>query len=197
MEIDRETLMTQATLILFIVAMIGSTYLPSPWNMVAVFGTYAGVLGYMTLSRYYLQYKLSEYVALEAIIVGQTDERHFTRQLFLVKSMETVSGRNYVNLTLLRLAEPYKDPEGGRTKEIYIIHAGNLTERLTLRPGKAYYKGTPINHSQLEHVILARDPKGYVSRAKLYPMFHLISTCGDADWYLSKQLEVMGVATRR
>ena len=194
MEIDRQTLMTQLTLVILMVAMVASTYLPSPWNMVAVFGTYAVLFGYMFLSQLIIQYRVAEYVALDAVIVGQPDKTHFVKTVFLVTGMETIPGDDVIHLTRITLAEPYKDPEGGRTKEIYLFHAGQLHQRLNLKPSKIYYKSMPINHPQVEHVMLVRDPRGYVSRAKLYPVFHLIATGGDADWYLVKHLEVLAHA---
>jgi hypothetical protein len=44
--------------------------------------------------------------------------------------------------------------------------------------------------------MLVRDPVGLPFRAKLYPVFHLIASSSDAEWWMRKQMEAMVVARR-
>jgi hypothetical protein len=194
---DRQDYIMQAVLFVMMLVMVASTYLPNPWNMVAVFGTYAALFGYMFFSTLVLQYTLAKYPALDAVIVGYNpDGTGVVRQTLLIQDYETTGTADGTNMTRIRLSHVFKDPEGGRTRYIHIYHFGGLNQRLKFKPGRIRWSGTTVDHPQVEHVMLVRDPVGLPFRAKLYPVFHLIASGADAEWWMKKQMEAMLVAKR-
>ena len=193
---EKQDLITQLGLLAIMVVMILSTYMPKPWDMVAVFGTYFLVVAYIILSEKILQYVLAAWPALDAVVISSNSEPSLQRITFLVSSRESITRSENTYLTLVKLAYPYKDAEGGKTREILIYHLGEWQNRLAFRPGRIRWSGLSLNHPMVEHVILGRDPRGYVSRAKLYPVFHIIATGHDAEKYMSQYIRGFAVGRR-
>jgi hypothetical protein len=195
--VERQDYIVQAVLFIMMLVMVASTYLPNPWNIIAVIGTNAALFGYMFLSTLLLQYTLAKYPALDAVIVGYNpDGTGVVRQTLLLEDYETTGTSDGTNMTRIRLSHVFNDPEGGRTRDIYIYHSGDFNQRLNFKPGRIRWSGTTVNHPQVEHVMLVRDPVGLPYRAKLYPVFHLIASGADAEWWMKKQMEAMLVAKR-
>lgn len=180
---DRSDIQLLGALFVFMIVMMLSTYLPKPWDTVAVFGTYLGLVFYMIVADWALQVRLSKFIALEAIIIP--GRKKFT---FIISSIENVARSGEYRLSKLILEYPFDDYEGGKSKIVFLHHYGPLETRLRLSPGTIRFSGRTIPHPQAEHVHLIRDPKGYVYHAKLLPVFYLVSTAGDADTYLKTYL---------
>ncbi|MEM4301555.1 MAG: hypothetical protein QXQ70_03175 [Candidatus Caldarchaeum sp.] len=180
---DRSDFQLLGALFVFMIVMMLSTYLPKPWDTVAVFGTYLSLVFYMIVADWALQVRLAKFIALEAIIIP--GRRKFT---FIVSSIDSISKSGEYRLSKLTLEYPFDDPEGGKSKTVFLHHYGPLEARLRLSPGYIRFSGRVVPHPQAEYVHLIRDPKGYVYHAKLFPVFYLVSSAGDADTYLRTYL---------
>jgi hypothetical protein len=185
-------------MLILMLAMIAAAYVPKPWDAVVAFGTYIVLLAYMYISEKVIQYIIAAWPALDAVIVGDDTRLAVEKQTFLIVGEETATQQvgEQTYMTRIRLAYPYRDPEGGRTRDIYIYHFGEWRQRISFKPGRIRWRGTTLQHPQVEHVILARDPVGLPYRAKLYPVFHLVSSGHDALQYINQYSRVMQVVRR-
>lgn len=188
---ERSDIQMMGMLGIFMALMVLSQYVPKPFDMVAVFGTYVGLIGYMIVADWALKVKLASWVAIEAVIIPK-----MRRETLMVKKLETVAREGQTHTTRIHLAFPYKDEEGGRTNVIYLHHYGSLMRRLDFQPSRIRFSGRSIEHPQTESVILVKDPRGYVDHAKLYPMFHLVASTKDGINYFRTYLESMAGGSR-
>lgn len=173
---DKSDQRMMGILFVFMLLMMLSQYIPKPWDTVVVYGAYFAMLGFMVLSDLVLQYTLSKYLALDMVIIPL-----YRRETLLVSDVQTVSRQGDRYLTKLVLYNSYHDPEGGKTRVIYIHHLEEFTRRFGFKPSRIRYSGRVVDHPQVEFVMAIRNPRAHVDHAKLYPVFIVVSTSKDAD----------------
>ncbi|MEM4154891.1 MAG: hypothetical protein QXJ55_08145 [Candidatus Caldarchaeum sp.] len=167
-------------LFMFMALMLFSSYVPKPWDTAVVVGSYAAMVLYMILMDWALQVRLSKHMALKTIIMPARQEH-----TLMAESFSVVARHGNTSTVELRLAYPFNDPEGGKTRKVLLYLAGEWEKRFQFRPMYIRFSGRSILHPQAEACFLIRM-NGVVERGKLIPDFIVFTTGKDVETYREK-----------
>jgi hypothetical protein len=158
-------------------------------------GGFVILFGGMIFVEYYHFIKASEYQYIFAIARMLNMETKILHLFFKRAQMREYMDGIYA--TTLKLGIPIKVEPYGECDEIVILHQHPFEKRIIFQQGKARYKGYPVTHSKVAHVVLHLRTIVDTDHAKLIPVFWLKDAPGDVDFpqlqYLLPETEVKNV----
>ncbi|MCW1309120.1 MAG: hypothetical protein QXP04_00330 [Candidatus Nanoarchaeia archaeon] len=191
MEFDFENQMFVMALwigILYTYFIICSSFLPPDLAKYALFGG-LGIILFGLWFQELASYKaVAKYKHLYAIIRGK-NENYRTHLYIDATDTRLLDYDNRIYRTEMKAGIPFKIRGIGKVKTIYVYHKLPLGQRLRFGPGLAYYKGTVVEHSQSDSIVLWEMPDVIIkSNFEVVPQFWLVEGGNDRSRFMSEYL---------